>query len=129
MTLSFSRKSILIFVSLFILSTTGIFAQNKNYVYESDPIVKDKIEVIKERLNLNADQVDAVVAIDKECERKLEEAPDNTAARRVYQWRDGEYKKVFTAEQYKTYLREKQSIVDEAQFRWMQEHGEEFVVE
>lgn len=117
------KRSLLVLVGVFMFSLTSLFAQDKSKVYEAEPIVKDKLEVIKERLNLTADQLTKVKAIDKQCEEKLEAAVDNTAARKVYQWRDGEYKKVFTAEQYKAYMKEKQDIVDEAQFRWMREHG------
>lgn len=116
-------KSLLVLVSVFMFSVVGVMAQDKSGVFLADPIVQDKLEVIKEALNLSAEQVQKIKAIDKECEAKLEEAPDNTAARKVYVWRDNEYKKVLTAEQFRTYMKEKQAIVDEAQFRWMQEHG------
>ena len=116
-------KCVFVLIGVFMFSVMGLVAQNKNGVYLADPIVKDKLEVIKETLNLTAEQVQKIKAIDKECEAKLEEAPNNTAARKVYEWRDKEYKKVLTAEQFKTYMKQKQAIVDEAQFRWMQEHG------
>ncbi|MDL2223915.1 hypothetical protein LJB92_01220 [Bacteroidales bacterium OttesenSCG-928-M06] len=121
MTHSFFRKSTFILIGLFMLSLVAVKAQNK--VYKAEDIVKDKLEVIQATLNLSDDQVVKIKAIDKETENKLEEAPDNSAAKKVYQWRDNEYKKVLTAEQFKKYLKEKQAIVDEAQATWMQSHG------
>lgn len=120
---SFLKRSGLILMGLFLLSLVSVHAQDQSKVFSADEIVAEKMEAIKEKLNLTDDQLEKVKAIDKQTEQKLEEAPDNTAARKVYQWRDGEYKKVFSVEQYKKYLKEKQAIVDEAQAAWMQKNG------
>jgi hypothetical protein len=120
---SFTSKCRLILIGIFVFSITGLFAQSKTGVYTADSVVKDKLEVIKEKLNLSDDQLVKIRAIDKQTEEKLEAASDNTAARKVYTWRDGEYKKVLSATQFKTYLKEKEAIVDEAQSRWSDAHA------
>lgn len=118
---SFFGKSTLILIALFIFSFASVKAQNK--IYKAEDIVKDKLEVIQATLDLTDDQVVKIKAIDKETENKLDEAVDNSAAKKVYQWRDNEYKKVLNAQQFKKYLAEKQAIVDEAQAVWMQKNG------
>lgn len=118
---SFLKKGALIFVGLLFLAISGANAQSK--VYKAEDIVKDKLEAIQSKLDLSAEQVDKIKAIDKETEKKLDAAADNTAAKKVYKWRDGEYKKVLTAEQFKKYLKEQEAIVDEAQAAWSQSHA------
>ncbi len=120
---SLLQISKLILMGLFAFTWVGLQAQSK--VYKAEDIVKDKLEVIQEKLGLSADQLAKIKAIDKETEKKLDEAADNSAAKKVYQWRDNEYKKVLTAEQFKTYLKEKQAIVDEAQAAWTKTHATE----
>ncbi|MDH8701916.1 hypothetical protein M2138_001268 [Dysgonomonadaceae bacterium PH5-43] len=122
---SFFKKSMLIASIAIVFSFLGANAQSQDKVYAAEDIIKEKLEVIKEALNLTDDQVVKIKAIDKQTEQKLEEAPNNTAAKKVYKWRDGEYKKVLTAEQFKVYLKKQQEIVDEAQATWMQSHGTE----
>lgn len=123
MKLSFVKKSSLILIGLFIFSFVTVYAQDRSKVYSADDIVKEKLETIKDKLDLSHDQLNKVAAIDKELEAKLEAAKDNTEAKKMYKWRDEEYKKVLSPEQFKKYLKEQQAIVDEAQFNWMQEHG------
>ncbi|MCC8145125.1 MAG: hypothetical protein LIO93_01525, partial [Bacteroidales bacterium] len=100
---SFFNKSTLILIGLCMFSFV-VEAQDK--IYKAEDIVKDKLEVIQAALNLTDDQVSKIKDIDKETENKLDEAPDNTAAKKVYQWRDNEYKKVLTADQFKRYMKE-----------------------
>lgn len=120
---SIFKKSALVLIGLFVFSLAGLNAQSKSKIYRASDIVKDKLETIQAKLNLSDDQLAKVKAIDLETEGKLEAAPDNTAARRVYEWRDSQYKTVLTAAQYRTYLKEKQAIVDEAQASWNETHG------
>jgi hypothetical protein len=120
---SILRKSILTLVGILAFSISGVMAQDRSDVYKYDPIVKDKLEVIKSRLNLSEDQINQIKSIDLETENKLEAAANNTEARKVYKWRDGEYKKVMSTEQFRKYQKEQQQIVDEAQFKWMYKNG------
>jgi len=120
---SIFKKGALVLVALFAVSFFSLQAQNRSNIYDAVDIVKDKLEVIQGKLGLSEQQVRQIQSIDEETESRLDAAPNNTAARKVYEWRDAQYKRVLTAAQFRIYLREKQAIVDEAQAAWSDAHG------
>jgi hypothetical protein len=120
---SIFKKSALILVGLFAISFFSLQAQKQSGVFGIEDTVRERLETIQAKLNLSGSQLAEIKAIDAETEARLEAAANNTAARRVYEWRDAQYKKVLSAEQFRTFLKERQAIVDAAQAAWSATNG------
>ena len=120
---SIFKKSALVLIGMFVFSLAGLNAQTKSKVFNANEIVQEKLGTIQAKLDLTADQVTKIQAIDLDTERRLEASPNNTASRKIYEWRDGQYRGVLSAAQFRTYVREKQAIVDAAQAAWCEKNG------
>ena len=120
---SIFKKSALILIGMFVFALAGLNAQTKSGVFNADEIVQKRLGVIQTKLNLSDAQLTKIKAIDLETEKKLEAAPNNTAARKVYVWRDEQYRGVLSVAQFKIYMKERQTILDAAQAAWSERNG------
>ena len=120
---SILRKSVLVLVGLFTFAFFSLQAQRSSNVFSAEDTVRDRMAIIQAKLNLSVEQVAKIKSIDSQTEARLSAAADNAAARRVYEWRDAQYRTVLSAEQFRTFVRERQAIVDAAQAAWSGRSG------
>lgn len=111
----FNVKAIL-FMSIFMLSVLGVKAQDP--VFNPSDVIDCQVQVMKERLNLNDSQVSKVTDIIR-ADANRSKSLTTDEAKKVRDEREAKYKGIFTAEQFKKWLAERDSINKEAQDRYL----------
>ncbi|MDL2322820.1 hypothetical protein LJC52_02430 [Bacteroidales bacterium OttesenSCG-928-A17] len=102
----------ILFLSVFMLSVLGVRAQDP--VFNPSDVVDCQVQVMKERLNLNDSQVSKVTDIIR-ADANRSKSLTTEEAKKVRDEREAKYKGIFSAEQFKKWLAERDSINKEAQ--------------
>lgn len=112
----FTLKSLLFLLGVFVFSLPGINAQSEKY--NPTDIVGFQIQVMAEKLELTQEQTQKLIDLNKADAAKAKTL-STEEAKKLRDAREAKYKTILTEAQYKQWLKERDEINDEAQFRYL----------
>ena len=116
-----------LFLSALFFFTLGLQAQNEEEIYNPSDVIGFQIQVMQERLGLNANQMKQLIELNKSDAIRAKSLTTEDA-KKVRNEREAKYKQILTAEQFSKWLAQRDDINKEAQFRYLSSdaYAEEF---
>jgi len=106
-----------LFLGVFFLAVQGLKAQD-DAPYDPSDVVGFQIQVMQERLNLNKDQMNQLIELNKSDAIRSKDLTTEEA-KKIRNERIAKYKEILTPEQFTKWQAQRDEIEKEAQYRYL----------